>query len=50
MTWYMRHRPKGDARAQASVVPIEALTPGEAVDKARIAVPEGHVISLLAPY
>jgi len=50
MSWYIRHRPKGDSRAEPSVIPMDAPTPAQAVDRVRPPVPKGNVITSVAAY
>jgi hypothetical protein len=50
MTWFVRHRPKNDTSAEATVVELDTSTPAEAIAAARVRLPEGHVITSVAPY
>ncbi|MGA1813723.1 hypothetical protein VH571_15180 [Frondihabitans sp. 4ASC-45] len=50
VTWFVRHRPKGDATADAAVMEIQAATPVDAIAQARATLPEGHVLTSIAPY
>ena len=50
VTWFMRHRAKGDSTAAAAVIVVPAVTPGDAIAQARATIPEGHVMTSIAPY
>jgi hypothetical protein len=50
ITWYVQHRPRGDTLAEASVLTVDALTPGEAIDRARASLRTGHVLTPVARY
>ncbi|WP_157510196.1 hypothetical protein [Frondihabitans sp. Leaf304] len=50
MTWFVRHRPKGDTTAAAAVIEVQAATPADAIAQARATLPEGHVMTSVAPY
>lgn len=50
VTWFMRHRAKGDSTAAAAVIEVQAATPGDAIAQARAKLPEGHILTSVAPY
>ncbi|KQQ25452.1 hypothetical protein ASF54_13560 [Frondihabitans sp. Leaf304] len=50
VTWFVRHRPKGDTTAAAAVIEVQAATPADAIAQARATLPEGHVMTSVAPY
>lgn len=50
MTWYVRHRPKSDTAAEATVVEIDTLSSADAIATVRATLPEGHVITSVRPY
>lgn len=50
VTWFVRHRPKGDTTAEAAVIEVQAVTPADAIAQARAMLPEGHVLTSVAPY
>jgi hypothetical protein len=50
MTWFARHRPKDDTTADAVAVEVDTATPAEAVERVRATLPEGHVVTSVAPY
>ena len=50
MTWFVRHRPKNDTSAEATVVGLDTRTPADAIAAVRAELPEGHVITSVAPY
>jgi hypothetical protein len=50
MTWFVHHRPKGDSAAVGVVVTVDAPTPAAAIATVRAALPEGHVVTSVAPY
>ncbi|RPE73729.1 MULTISPECIES: hypothetical protein [unclassified Frondihabitans] len=50
VTWFVRHRRKGDTNAEATVVEVQAATPAEAIARVRPTLPEGHIMTSVAPY
>jgi hypothetical protein len=50
VTWFVHHRRKGDSVAEGVVVPVDAPTPAAAVAIVRATLPEGHVVTSVAPY
>lgn len=50
MTWFVRHRPKNDTSAEATVIELDTATSADAIAAARADLPEGHVITSVAPY
>ena len=50
MNWFVRHRPNGDTSAEAVAVEVTAPTPTDAIDHVRATLPEGHIVTSVAPY
>jgi hypothetical protein len=52
MSWFVRHRPKGDTSAEAVAVAVEvnAPTPADAIDQVRATLPEDRIVASVAPY
>lgn len=50
VTWFVRHRPKGDTTAEAAVIEVQAVTLAAAIEKVRPTLPEGHVVTSVGPY
>jgi hypothetical protein len=50
MSWFVRHRPTGDTSAPAVAVEVTAATRAEAIDQVRATLPEGQIITPVAPY
>jgi hypothetical protein len=50
MSWFVRHRPKGDTSAVAVAVETGASTPADAIDQVRATLPEDRIVTSVAPY
>jgi hypothetical protein len=50
MSWFVRHRPKGDTSAVAVAVEVNAPTPADAIDQVRATLPEDRIVTSVAPY
>ena len=50
MSWFVRHRPEGYTSTEAVAVEVNAPTPAEAIDQVRATLPEGHIVTSVAPY
>ncbi|WP_423924023.1 hypothetical protein ACPEEZ_06920 [Frigoribacterium sp. 2-23] len=50
MSWFGRHRPKGDTSAEAVAVELNAPTPADAIDQVRARLPEDRIVTSVAPY
>jgi len=50
MTWFVRHRPKNDTSAEATVVEVNTPSSADAIATVRAELPEGHVITSVRPY
>jgi hypothetical protein len=50
MSWFVRHRPKGDTSAEAVAVEVNASTPADAIDQVRATLPEDRTVTSVAPY
>jgi hypothetical protein len=48
MTWFDRHRRKGDSAAEAVAVTVDTATSAEAIATVRATLPEDHVITSVA--
>jgi len=46
MSWFVRHRPKGDTSAEA--VEVTAPTPAKAIDQMRATLPKDRIVSSVA--
>lgn len=46
--WHVRHRPMDDTLAEAGLLTVRALMPGEAIDRARADLPAGHILTSVA--
>jgi len=49
MSWFVRHRPKGDTSAETVAVEVNASTPADAIDYERATLAEDRVVTLVAP-
>ena len=50
MSWFVRHRPKGDMSAEDVTVETGAPTPDDAIDQVRATLPEDRIVTSVAPY
>jgi len=50
MSWFVRHRPKGDTSAEAVAVQVNAPTPADVIDEVRATLPEDRIVTSVAPY
>lgn len=50
MSWFVRHRPKGDTSAEAVAVEVNSPTPDDAIDNVRATLPEDRIVTSVAPY
>jgi hypothetical protein len=50
MSWFVRHRPKGDTSAEAVAVEANARTPADAIDQVRATLPRDRIVTSAAPY
>jgi len=52
MSWFLRHRPKGDTSAEGVAVAVEvnAPPPADAIDQVRATLPEDRIVTSFAPY
>ena len=50
MSWFVRHRPKGDTNAEAVAVEVDAPTPADAIDQVRATLPEDRILTSVTPY
>jgi hypothetical protein len=50
MSWFDRHRPKGDTSAEAVAVEVNAATPVDAIDQVRATLPGDRIVTSVAPY
>jgi hypothetical protein len=54
MSWFDRHRPKGDTSAEAVAVAVavevNTPTPADAIDQVRATLPEDRIVTSVAPY
>lgn len=50
MSWFVRHRPRGDTSAEAVAVEVKAPTPADAIDQVRATLPEDRIVTSVAPY
>jgi len=50
MSWFVRHRPKGDTSAETVVVEVNAPTPANAIDRVRATLPADRIVTSVAPY
>lgn len=50
MSWFVRHRPKGDTSAEAVAVEVNAPASADAIDQVRATLPEDRIVTSVAPY
>jgi hypothetical protein len=50
MSWFVRHRPKGDTSAAAEAVEVGVPTPANAIDQVGTTLPEDRIVTSVAPY
>jgi hypothetical protein len=49
MSWFVRHRPKGDTSAEAVAVEVNAPAPADAIDQVPATLPEHCIVTSVAP-
>jgi hypothetical protein len=49
MSWFVRHRPRGDASVEAGAVEVNSPTPADAIDQVRATLPEDRIVTSVAP-
>ena len=50
MSWFVRHRPKGDTSAEAVAVEVNAPTSADTIDQVRATLSEDRIVTSVAPY
>ncbi|MBD8729031.1 hypothetical protein [Frigoribacterium sp. CFBP 13707] len=50
MSWFVRHRPKGDTSTEAVAVEVNGPTPADAIDQVRATLPEDRIVTSVASY
>jgi hypothetical protein len=50
MSWFVRHRSRGDTSATAEAVEVDVPTPAGAIDQVRTTLPEDRIVTSVAPY